>query len=358
MVIHLSRGKDGLTTPCTASNHVKQDDTVSSTLVSQPRGLYQSDSKFMDLPVDVIFSVFDHLQEAEDSVAFSLVCRGLFDALFAKAIAHYNRAGSGERFGTQLMLKRDAPPHVMDCYFCSTIHTTDKKYRRNSCLESQNTARGSFDRQLVGGGTRKLMFLDARAAMHAVCFNKPGADKLFESLSWECVTSAGKAQWIHQADARIHSSGWDSVRELWLETASRHIHPDKPFEEFTYSVCKHVHLYAKYPSIYADFDKIGGAPYPWNEFQIRSSCIVCHAFWKLEWSMQPEKAAREGWGLKIWSRHCLGNLWWPFCQRWVRSAGEYETPDVREMVEKGKGRWMEVYNDFSWDSQGEQEAGS
>lgn len=253
------------------------------------------------------------------------------------------------------MLVHDAPPDVLHCSFCFKIHTTDKKSRRNCCLESKNTERCSFDRQLVGGGTRKLMFLDARAAMLAARFDKPGADKLLESLSWKCVTTAGKAQWIHQADARIHTSGWDSERELWLETTSRHIHPDKAFEEFTYSVCKHVHLYAKYPSIYADF----GTPGPWNDSQIKSYCIACHTQWEVqpEWCMEPEKAACEEWGLKIWSKHCLGNLWGPWCDKWGRCAGEYETPDVREMVEKSKGRWMRVYHDSSWDSQGGQEAG-
>ncbi|KAG8158034.1 hypothetical protein KVR01_012306 [Diaporthe batatas] len=218
------------------------------------------------------------------------------------------------------------------------------EYRRAFCAESRHP-KSSFDRQLPGGGTRKLMFIDAHVVANASHFNKPGADKLLQSLQWKSVTTVGRSQWTHQAEARIASSS----RQLWLETTSTHVHPDQPFEEFTYSVCKHLVIYAKYPFMQGGSD---------NWSRVGSSCAVCRAQWEIttEWDVRPEKVAREGWGLTIWSRHFLGLLGKPQSKEWRRCAGEYTTPDVGKDFQQNKSRWKLIYQVYPWESGGERSA--
>lgn len=338
-------------------NDLKQGDAASAPFVQpQLERRYQPNSKFMDLPLDLTFMIFDHL-DARDSTALSLTCRGLFDSFFAKARKRFHSTDMWDHSRTRLMLEHHAPPHVIYCYFCAGIHTVDKEYRRTSCLERKRTTSSCFDTQLVGGGAHKLMFIDARVAVNAAKFNKPGAEKLLESLRWKGAEQAGTSRWTHQIEARITNSG----RELILEKTSTHVHPDQPFDEFTYSVCKHVHIYAKHPFIFADSRKFDSKGCPGDALNVGSSCAVCGAQWdiKMGWYLQqPETAAREGWGLAIWSRHFLGQLHIPSCRTWARCAGEYEAPDVKRMIERRQGGWDRIYRDLTWSSAREQKAGS
>jgi hypothetical protein len=206
----------------------------------------------------------------------------------------------------------------------------------------------SLDREVAGDRARKLKHLDARLALNAVLFERPGAHKLVELFEWTSLTKTDEATWIHRQEAKVIHG------ELFLKITSWHVRlpgleANKPYGKFTYSVCKHVHIHADHPHIHADFDRVGGMGLIGTDTCVSSTCDLCRADWSMlmEWKTKPETmAARRGLVIKITTWQRLGDLRSPYHYRWSCCAKESESLDTIDTGYEGsRERWRVIFND-------------
>ncbi|KAG6358501.1 hypothetical protein INS49_014385 [Diaporthe citri] len=207
---------------------------------------YQSTSKVMGLPLDVIVMIFD-LLDVHDAVAFSLACKGLHDHLFANARTLFKAASREDKFKVQTMLEKDLQYDQIYCPFCRTFHSLHKAYRKSNCAESGKHQVSLFTTHVPGEMTSALSYLDARAIMNAVFFKRPSAEGYLKWLERRIQTGTRESSWQQVWKAKVIKG------ELFLMIVTGHdrISTTKDKDEFALSVCKHVHIRGKFPHLWA-----------------------------------------------------------------------------------------------------------
>lgn len=327
--------------------HAQRDDPASSRTPSKPKGIYQQDSKFMGLPLDMILTIFGPL-EAHDAVALSLTCKGLYQHLFADARIRFKNTGREGRQKVQTMLEKDLPWDQIYCAFCGTFHTLDDKYRRTSCLENQQPQLSSFATQVPGILTSRLRYLDARAILNLMLFEKPNRTKLLESLERKVSAGTTKRPWAQTWEFQKYRG---ELLAMITSTHSNHKGWRYP-KQFTYSVCKHVHLHASFPNMWVNstgFSLMFICP---AGDYASGICLDCQTDWEvtLEYSKDIIGWTRCGWEIEVHSWLRLGRLRSPSDRVWARCAGEYVSPD--EMLPGT--RWDMITSEYTiWHKQWE-----
>lgn len=314
--------------PASEILQAQRDAPVPPPTPPQPKGLYQQGSKFMDLPLDMILTIFDRL-EVHDAVALSLTCKGLYQHLFADARIRFKNTSREGREEVQTMLEKDLPYDQIYCGFCGTFHTMYDDYRSTVCLENRQPGVSAFATQVPGILTSKLTFLDARAILNVMLFKRPDGKNILKAL--ERKTSAGTVEspWTqHWEFKRLDGPG-----DLLATVTSTHsrFKATRDNEKFTYSVCKHIHLLAEFPNMLVNRPDLSRTFIcPEGDFA-SGTCLACHAHWDLwlRWSKDWKSWNYNGWKIEIKSWHRLGRLRSPSDPIWARNAGEYWSPEYR-----------------------------
>lgn len=302
----------------------QRDDPASLPTPSKPKEPYQQDSKFMGLPLDMILIIFDPL-DAHDAVALSLTCKGLYQHLFADARIRFKNTSREGRQEVQTMLEKDLPWDQVYCGFCRTFHTLNDTYRRTYCLENQQPGLSSFATQVPGILTSKLKYLDARAILNIMLSEKPTSKKLLESLERKVSAGATESPWTQTWEFNKYRG---ALLAMITSTHSNH-RPRRYHKNFTYSVCKHVHLHASFPNMWvnhAGFFLMFICP---EGDYASGTCLNCHTDWEvtLKYNKDMISWTSHGWEIEVHSWHRLGRLRSPSDQVWARCAGEYVSPD-------------------------------
>jgi len=87
--------------------------------------IVKQESSFLDLPLDLLFDVFDHLQLSERTL-LSQTCRGLRYAFHHKCVLAFRVASVAERLECLAMLGDVLPDHRL-CTPCGRLHLLDPK---------------------------------------------------------------------------------------------------------------------------------------------------------------------------------------------------------------------------------------
>lgn len=301
---------------------------------------YQSTSKVMGLPLDVIVMIFG-LLEIHDAVAFSLACKGLHHHLFGDARALLKDAGPWEMRNVQAMLEKDLPHDQIYCHFCRRFHSLDKDYRKANCAEKDNPHTTLFATPIPGRHTPTLTYLDARAILNAVEFKRPWAKTSLKTLERTIRVGPRDNQWCQVWEPKVLYGA------LCLRITTGHDRKNtiREKDEFVYSICKHVHIHAKFPHMWAHLFELRRIVLC-NRDKAAGTCDTCHAEWGLEmtWIDGDEgSSSRAGWDIVIQSWHNFGLLRYPSERLWALSAGGDRSP---------KTKWIEGDSTYILDHDG------
>lgn len=326
--------RNGKKDPSSKSGHTKseQPDPCTSPSESPPETQYQPDSKLMEIPLDVIVAIFD-LLEVQDAAALSLACKGLQNHLFANARTRFSSADRGGKLKVQTMLEKDLPDGHVYCPFCRIFHTIDEKYRKKRCFENGRIKSSTFATYLPN--TKQILalrYIDARAIMNAVLFNRPSTEDQLKRLKHTYVTGKPNNTWQHNIEAKVIN------QELYLKASTWHRREVKTngTDRWVYNVCKHVRAHGNYPHFWAHHSEISRVVHfshsRSSRRAISATCGTCGADWALrvKWiykddDNEDEEAntgLRSGWFFNIISWHRLGGLRSPGDPLWAESAGE------------------------------------
>lgn len=92
---------------------------------------------FLDLPLDVLHCVFDHL-EPGDAIAFAFSCKHLYGTYFAKALKQLRDPSSTpiQRQAVHLMLEKERPD-TFYCHSCDALHCFTRQWRATGTLPTR-----------------------------------------------------------------------------------------------------------------------------------------------------------------------------------------------------------------------------
>ncbi|POS78340.1 hypothetical protein DHEL01_v203270 [Diaporthe helianthi] len=286
---------------------------------SQSSSPYQPDSKFINLPLDIILGIFDYLK-ANHAIALSLTCKGLHTHLFADARTLFDNANNKGRLKVQRMLEMNLPPNHVYCPFCKTFHSLDERYREAHCLESQSPHISSIHAPIVNAHIWGRLS-SAREQLQTLrkkhCRPPPTVGNGWRKWWWPEVTSRG---------------------DLEVCITSQHVQSDArdKDEVFEYSVCEYASIRAQFPYMWTNLTMMDFLGYRSGKFA-RGKCKRCNADCAVmvKWTFDNEAATAcdntppAGWEIEFKSRHRLGRLRSPNDQAWALCAGEYSAPKVR-----------------------------
>lgn len=83
---------------------------------------------FLDLPLDVLHCIFDHIEPGGDAVAYTISCKTLYDNYFAKALKQLRVATPIQKQAVHLMLEKERPD-TFYCHSCDALHCYDRQWR-------------------------------------------------------------------------------------------------------------------------------------------------------------------------------------------------------------------------------------
>lgn len=309
------------------AGQIQDVEPAAPAIPSQDEQPYQPDSKLMSIPLDLTATISDIL-EPHDALALSLTCKGLHDHLFGGARARFENASREARWKVQTMLEKDLPPDQIYCAFCKTFHTTDEKYRSTVCRGRTSSGRSSFTTHLRGDPVSRLGYLDARAIVNASLFQRPSADDALASLLRRSLSSGTprRDMWEQTWEARVIGGQLFLRTETW-HTAAR---GRKDRDRFAHSVCGHVHIHARWPSLWVNVSELGRLCRFADSDCVAGTCRTCRADWTMMtiWvdGKKDKRPKDAGWLIKITSWHRLGGVRSPFDPVWARCAGEDRSP--------------------------------
>lgn len=305
---------------------------------------YQPASKLLRLPLDLTIVIFD-LLEIHDAVAFSLTCKGIHHHFFADARSRLGGANHEDHYKVQTMLEKDLPHDQIYCPYCGTFHSLDPKYRKKFCREQDHDESHTFATFLRGQPAISLKYLDARAIVNAVLFKRPDALKKLMELQ-TCSLDGAWPPWHQYWYPKIIGG------QLFLKVEASHVRRTAAEDqhEFSYSVCKHMHVYGKFPHLWVHHSQTRYGFFFGSRKKFAATCRMCGTDWMLdqEWIGDTRGPSnREGWSLSIESWHCLGDVRSPFRSSWSHCSGMLRNPDPRWIA----GDTSYIIDHHDWDRQ-------
>lgn len=106
----------------------KTDRLEISTMVAT----YQIESRFMQLPENIIYLFQAHLSPAS-KIAFSLACRGLYEKYFTSAREARASASDSEKRDTIFLLEKDVSDRTFFCPFCRCFRDFGPEWGEGLC---------------------------------------------------------------------------------------------------------------------------------------------------------------------------------------------------------------------------------
>lgn len=95
----------------------------------------QPNSVLMDQPVDIVFSILEHLPP-ESAVAFTLTCKLAFSAFFPKMKERLDITAESNLL---MLLEEDLSHRLFFCHNCQKLHRLDPSWTRDPGPDSDNT---------------------------------------------------------------------------------------------------------------------------------------------------------------------------------------------------------------------------